>query len=174
MYDTLVSYTIHCILHALLYTVYYTVYTTPLALYYESARAAPPLETFCLSCKYLLRGGEVGCELGSRSVFPLFQIASELGDLRDVRTAGSRDGLDSVQVQEEEKHSRGTFCCNTSVSPPLLRYSVDFIGFLFFQELEKIETELTSLGKLKTETLVWQKKVFKKHNRLFKCNMYGD
>ena len=27
------------------------------------------------------------------------------------------------------------------------------------QELEKIETELNSLGKLKTETLVWQKKV---------------
>jgi len=27
------------------------------------------------------------------------------------------------------------------------------------EELEKIETELTSLGKLKTETLVWQKKV---------------
>lgn len=28
-----------------------------------------------------------------------------------------------------------------------------------FEELEKIETELSSLGKLKTETLVWQKKV---------------
>ena len=86
MYDTLVSYTIRCILHALLYTVYYTVYTTPLALCIMRAQEQPPpLETFCLSCKYLLRGGEVGCELGSRSVFPLFQIASELGDLRDVR-----------------------------------------------------------------------------------------
>ena len=129
MYDTLVSYTIHCILHALLYTVYYTVYTTPLALCIMRAQEQPPPLESCQSCKYLLRGGEVGCELGSRTVFPLFQIASELGDLRDVRTAGSRDGLDSVQVQEEEKHSRGTFCCNTSVSPPLLRYSVDFIGF---------------------------------------------
>ena len=34
-----------------------------------------------------------------------------------------------------------------------------FVRSHFFQELEKIETELTSLGKLKTETLVWQKKV---------------
>ena len=46
---------------------------------------------------------------------------------------------------------------------PLLRYSVDFIGFHLLQELEKIETELTSLGKLKTETLVWQKKVLDRH-----------
>ena len=74
--------------------------------------------------------------------------------------------MDSVQVQEEKKHSRGNLCCNTSVSPPL------WIGFHFFQELEKIETELTSLGKLKTETLVWQKKVF---NNIFDClNQFLD
>ena len=60
------------------------------------------------------------------------------------------DGVDSVQVQAEEKHKRGCRCVYI-----LLIKHHDY----FAQELEKIEAELTSLGKLKSETQGWQKKV---------------
>ena len=78
------------ILYTVYYTLYYTLYTIQCILHrwlciMRAQEQPPPLETFCLSCKYLLRGGEVGSELGSQTVFPLFQIASELGDWRDVR-----------------------------------------------------------------------------------------
>ena len=105
-------------------------------------------------------------ELGSSSIFPLFQrrlhIASEVGDCRHVRKPlihREENSWESRWVgfypNSEEKRALWRFFPLCFVRNLFTKFHMDFI-----QELEKIETELTSLGKLKTETLVWQKKVF--------------
>ena len=54
---------------------------------------------------------------------------------------------------------RSDGCCVLLLMKAVVFAVVAMVSMDSIQELEKIETELNSLGKLKTETLVWQKKV---------------